>query len=87
VEKTGYIEIRITGNKGNLELTPDNYDIREIREILEQAENLLVVNDKKDRPLISYQLQEGSVRHLFKTSIQYIMQLSARLEKANLLIF
>jgi len=41
VEKIGFIEIRITGSKGNLELTPDNYDIREIISILENAENLL----------------------------------------------
>jgi hypothetical protein len=77
VDKIGYIEIRITGNKGNLELSPDNYDIREIKEILEQAENLLVVNDKKERPLITYQIEEGSVRHLFKTSIQYIIGFNA----------
>ena len=77
MDKIGYIEVRITGNKGNLELSPDNYDIREIREVLEQAENLLVINDKKERPLISYQLQEGSVRHIFKTSIQYIIGFNA----------
>lgn len=77
MDKLGYIEVRITGNKGNLELSPDNYDIREIREVLEQAENLLVINDKKERPLISYQLQEGSVRHIFKTSIQYIIGFNA----------
>jgi len=38
MEKTGYIEIKIKGLKGNLELSPDNYDIREVIGILEQAE-------------------------------------------------
>lgn len=77
MEKTGYIEIRITGSKGNLELSPDNYDIREIISILENAENLLFPNDKKERPTISYKIEEGSVRHIFKTSIQFIIGFNA----------
>lgn len=77
MEKTGYIEIRITGSKGNLELSPDNYDIREIISILENAENLLFPNDKKERPTISYKIEQGSVRHIFKTSIQYIIGFNA----------
>jgi hypothetical protein len=77
VEKTGYIEIKIDGSKGNLELSPDNYDIREIIAILENAENLLFPNDKKERPTISYKIEQGSVRHIFKTSIQYIIGFNA----------
>lgn len=77
MEKTGYIEIRITGSKGNLELSPDNYDIREIISILENAEDLLFPNDKKERPTISYKIEQGSVRHIFKTSIQYIIGFNA----------
>jgi hypothetical protein len=38
VEKIGQIEIRVTGKKGNLDLKPDNYDIREIIEVLQNAE-------------------------------------------------
>lgn len=38
--KFGFIEIRITGSKGNLDLSPDNYDIREVVSMLENAENL-----------------------------------------------
>lgn len=77
MEKTGYIEIRITGSKGNLELSPDNYDIGEIISILENAENLLFPNDKRERPTISYKIEQGSVRHIFKTSIQYIIGFNA----------
>lgn len=77
MEKIGYIEVRINGSKGNLDLTPDNYDIREIRDMLEQVEGLLMPSDKKDRPIISYQLEAGSVRHIFKTSIQYIIGFNA----------
>ena len=77
MEKIGYIEIRISGSKGNLELAPDNYDIREIISILENAENLLYPGDKKDRPNISYRIEEGSVKHILKTSIQYIIGFNA----------
>jgi len=77
MEKTGYIEIRIEGSIGNLELSPDNYDIREIIFILENAENLLFPNDKRERPPISYKIEQGSVRHIFKTSIQYIIGFNA----------
>jgi hypothetical protein len=77
VEKTGYIAIRITGSKGNLELSPDNYDIREIISILENTEDLLFPNDKRERPIIAYKIEAGSVRHIFKTSIQYVIGFNA----------
>ena len=77
MEKIGFIEIIVSGKNGNLDLTPDNYDIREVIAILENAENLLFSGNKKDRPIISYQIQEGSVKHIFKTSIQYIIGFNA----------
>jgi hypothetical protein len=83
VEKIGYIQIRITGSKGNIELSPDNYDIREIISILENAENLLYPGDKKDRPSITYKIEEGSVRHILKTSIQYIIGFNAIIGQVN----
>jgi hypothetical protein len=77
LEKIGYIEIRISGSKGNIPLTPDNYDIREIIGILESAERLLFPGDKRERPIVSYKIEEGSVRHIFKTTIQYIVGFNA----------
>jgi len=77
MNKIGQIEIRVSGNVGNMELTPDNYDIREIISMLENAENLLYPSNKKDRPTISYSIENGSVRHIFKTSIQYIIGFNA----------
>lgn len=77
MDNKGYIEIRITGSKGNLELSPENYDIREIISILENAENLLYPGDKRDRPTITYKIEEGSVKHILKTSIQYIIGFNA----------
>jgi hypothetical protein len=83
MEKTGYIEITIKGKRGNIELSPDNYDIREIRALLENVEDLIVQGEKKDRPTISYEISEGTVRHKFKTTIQTIIAFSAILTQIN----
>lgn len=77
MEKIGYIQIVVSGSVGNLELSPDNYDIREIIPILGNAENLLFPDISKERPIISYSLENGSVRHFFKTSMQYIIGFNA----------
>ena len=65
VEKFGDIEIRVVGKSGNLQLKPDNYDIRHIGTILQNVEDLLFPNNKKNRPLITYDIKGGSVRHIF----------------------
>ncbi len=83
MDKVGFIEINIKGSKGNLDLSPDNYDIREIISILENAEQLLYPGDKRDRPTISYKIEEGSVRHILKTSIQYIIGFNAIIGQVN----
>ena len=70
MEHVGHIEIVVSGAKGNIPLSPDTYDIRDIMGILENAENLLFPGDKKNRPVISYKIEEGSVKHILKTSIQ-----------------
>lgn len=66
-----------------MELLPDNFDIRDIINILENAENLLFPNEKKERPVISYKIEQGSVRHIFKTSIQYIIGFNAVIAQIN----
>lgn len=90
MEKIGNIEIKVIGKSGNLVLKPENYDIKYIASLLENVEDLLYPNNKKDRPLITYDIQEGSVRHIFKTSMQYVIGLSAvlgKIQKANSIDF
>jgi hypothetical protein len=81
VEKIGDIEIRVVGKSGNLNLSPDNYDIKQIAYLLQNVEDLLYPTHKKDRPIITYDIQEGSVRHIFKTSIQAVIGFSALLSQ------
>ena len=90
MEKIGEIEIRVIGKSGNLDLKPENYDIKQIASILQNVEDLLYPNNKKARPLITYDIQEGSVKHIFKTPIQYIIGLSAilgQIQKSNSIDF
>jgi len=84
MQNKGYIEIIIKGKIGVQEITPENYDIKEIISILEQAEKLLALNDKTDRPIISYSIEEGSVIHKFKTSFQLILGFNAILGQINI---
>lgn len=83
MDTLGTIEIHIVGAKGTRSLTPDNYDIKEVMSILEGVEDLLYPNYKGSRPLISYSLQTGSVRNLFKTSMQAIVSFAAVMQMIN----
>lgn len=83
MDKIGEIEIRVVGTLGNNQLSPENYDIRQIATILQNVEDLLYPTNKKDRPTITYDIQEGSVRHIFKTSIQAIIGFSAILTQVE----
>ncbi|QTE21269.1 hypothetical protein [Polaribacter cellanae] len=77
MEKIGDIEIRVVGKSGNQDLKPNNYDIKHIASILQNVDDLLYPNNKKDRPLITYDIEEGSVKHIFKTTIQAVIGFSA----------
>jgi len=83
VEKIGGIEIRVIGKSGNNDLKPENYDIKHIALLLQNVEELLYPNGKNDRPLISYGIKEGSVKHIFKTSMQAIIGFSAILSQVQ----
>jgi hypothetical protein len=77
MNKTGQLEIVVKGLKGNLEITQENYDIKNIVEILQNVENLLFPNNKKERPIISYDIEKGSVKHIVITSMQAILGFNA----------
>ena len=63
---------------GAQKLAPSLVDIEEIREILHQAGNLFFPAEKRSqRPLISYEIEEGSVRHKFRTLMQTVIGFGA----------
>ncbi|MEO1413038.1 MAG: hypothetical protein AAFW73_24315, partial [Bacteroidota bacterium] len=81
MNKLGHIEIRVVGKSGNEELKPENYDIKYISNLLQDVEALLYPNSKKERPLITYDITEGSVKHIFKTTMQAVIGFSAILSQ------
>lgn len=83
MDKIGEIEIRVVGKSGYKDLSPDNYDIKQIAAILQNVEDLLYPNNKRDRPIITYDIEEGSVKHKFKTTIQAVIGFSAILSQVQ----
>lgn len=75
--KTGTIEIHITGKNGNESLSPDNFDIREVKKLLDGIEDMLYPNNKQARPTITYSVEAGSVRNIFRTSLQAVASFTA----------
>jgi len=74
----GEIEIHIEGNVGAQKLTPALVDIEEIREFLREASDLLFPTEKRSqRPIISYEISEGSVRHRLRTLMQTVIGFGA----------
>jgi len=84
MDAIGEIEIRIEGSVGAKQLTPALVDIEEIREILSQAAVLLFPAEKRSqRPLISYQIEDGSVLHKFRTVMQSVIGFGAVLSQIS----
>jgi hypothetical protein len=83
MDRQGYIEIHIVGSEGNNALTPENFDIKEIKAVLDGVEDLLYPNNKKDRPDISYTIESGSVKNIFRTSMQAVITFSAVMTMVN----
>ena len=77
------IEINIKGMNGSEKLSPDNFDIKEIVDILENIEPLLYPNAKGHRPTISYGIEEGSVKNVFGVTAQAAAAFAAVLSLVN----
>ncbi|KIO50953.1 hypothetical protein [Flavobacterium hibernum] len=76
MENTGTLVIRVLGETKGNKLSPSNYDIKEIVSLLANIEDILYPN-QKNRPLITYELGEGSVLNKFKTTIQAVISSTA----------
>lgn len=77
MERTASFEVIVTGTRGGKPMGPADYDIKELHELLAEVEALLFPMDRKERPVISYEVQEGSVRNIFRTGVQAVAQTGA----------
>lgn len=83
LEDQGYIEIRVT-NKDN-SLKPNDVDITDIKTFITNVENFLYPEskDKKNRPHIAYDLQEGSAKHKFFLPITAVILFNGLISEIN----
>lgn len=67
MEEKGHVIIRFDGVINGKRITPLDVDISEIKKIITDIETFLypTKNEKKDRPHISYTIEEGSAKHIF----------------------
>lgn len=77
--KKDEVQLKIIGKKGNENLSPANFDIAQIRFLFDTVESLLYpdAKSKKNRPDITYEMREGSVVNVFRTSLQSVLAVSA----------
>ena len=92
METFGHITLTIKGktDKGNLD--PKSIDISETKEILTDMESLLYPSkaEKEERPRVSYEVQEGSVKNIFHLPVAQAIMFTALLgevEKVRTLDF
>lgn len=77
MQNKGQVIIHIEGKYGAEPLTPDNYDITLMRDVLEYATAMLDLEKKKDRPVVTYQITEGSVNNVFTVSRQKAVEFAS----------
>lgn len=67
MELNGYISITISGKTADGNLHPRDIDISETKELLSDVETLLFPSkpEKDERPKVSYEVKEGSVKNMF----------------------
>lgn len=83
MEDQGNLYITIKGKVDNEPLSPRNYDVREVMETLQLGLDILFGGEKRNRPTATYELQEGSVRHIFTTLATVAAVANAQLQKAQ----
>ena len=79
MEQTGYISIIITGKTADGNLNPKDIDIDETKELLTDVETLLFPSksEKSERPKVTYEVQEGSVKNMFYIPLAKVIMFSA----------
>ncbi len=74
---TGEIIIRIEGKYGDENLSPLNFDILQLKELLEYIAKLIQPDKQKDGPPISLvSIEEGSVKNVFRASVDNVAQVA-----------
>ncbi|MEO8109035.1 MAG: hypothetical protein ABI594_03335 [Ginsengibacter sp.] len=79
MEQAGHISIIITGKTVDGNLNPRDIDIDETKELLNEVETLLFPSktEKSERPKVTYEVKEGSVKNIFYIPLAKVIMFSA----------
>lgn len=77
MQNQGQVIIHIDGKYGAEPLTPDNYDITLMRDVLEYASAMLDLDKKKDRSVVTFHVENGSVKNVFTVSKQKAVEFAS----------
>lgn len=58
-------------------VTTETFDIKDLKELLNDVDSIVTSQCRDSRPTISYSVESGSVKNIFKTTRQVAIQLSA----------
>jgi hypothetical protein len=85
MELIGYISVTIQGKTPDGNLNPKDIDIAETKELLSDVETLLFPTkpEKDQRPKVSYDVQEGSVKNMFYTPISKVIMFTALMSEVE----
>ncbi len=74
----GFIEVKIEGSVNGRKLNPEDIDISDIQELLSDMETFIYLEatDKKNRELVSYRIEDGSVKHKLILAVTRVMSFS-----------
>lgn len=79
MELNGHISVIIEEKTTNGSLVPKDIDISETKELLSDVEILLFPTkfEKEDRPKVSYEVKEGSVKNIFYVPLAKVIMFTA----------
>lgn len=85
MDTIGYISITITGKTSDGNLNPKDIDISETKELLTDVEALLFPTkaEKEERPKVSYEVKEGSVKNIFFIPTAKAIMFTALMSEVN----
>lgn len=77
MDSKGQVIIHIEGKHGLEPLTPDNYDITLMQNVLGYAISLLDLDKRKERPATTLKIEDGSIKNIFTTSKQKAVEFAS----------
>lgn len=85
METIGYISFTITGRTPDGFLNPQDIDISETKELIVDMETVLfpTKSEKDERPRVSYEVKEGSVKNFFYLPLAKVIMASALLTEVG----